>query len=90
MSNGDGQCVNPYCLNDERLCNPCGDGRCASCDRTDATPSNEPAWGPRTDSQRLDWLIENCGDKTIGLSGNPKIDREAIDDAIAREECRGK
>lgn len=49
-----------------------------------------PKWGPRSDAERLDWLIRNCGDKTIGLSGIPVIDREAIDDAIAREECRGK
>lgn len=47
----------------------------------------QPAWGPRSDRQRLDWLLQNC--QVAGLSGDLVIDREAIDDAIAREEFRG-
>ena len=45
-----------------------------------------PQWGPRTDTERLDWLLANT--RMPGLSGNRDVDRKAIDDAIAREEFR--
>ena len=47
---------------------------------------DKPKWGRRTETQRLDWLLEHSD--VSGLSGDKAMDRKAIDDAIAREEFK--
>jgi len=52
---------------------------CPDCNGTGTTQQPaQPDWREFTDTQRLDWLMLNCG--------MPGVSRSVIDEAIARDE----